>query len=260
MTLRSGPPSRRPARPWPAWTSWSTTRASGRPARSRTTPTTSGTTSSTSTWSGSSGSPGPRCPSCVRPRSSAAGGHRQHLLDRGDGRPAAAGPVLRDQRRGPLADAGDGRRPHSRGHPGQLRQPGHRRHPVGGPGCSTPRPTRRPSGPRSPRASPWAAWSPRRRSPRPSRTWPARCGGGHHRYRARCGRRHERIAHQAPHELNRAACRIPPGRTASASRTNRGPGPTSRAYVVHSDWCACAVCPLPPRPAAPGVRSRQPGP
>ena len=41
-------------------------------------------------------------------------------------------------------------------------------------GCSTPRPTRGPSGPRLPRASPWAAWSPRRRSPRPSRTWPAR--------------------------------------------------------------------------------------
>ena len=30
-----------------------------------------------------------------------------------------------------VADAGDGRRPRPRGHPGQLRQPGHRRHPVG---------------------------------------------------------------------------------------------------------------------------------
>ena len=42
---------------------------------------------------------------------------------------------------------------------------------------STPHPTRKPNGPRSPRVSPWAVWSPRTRLPRPSRTWPVRWPG-----------------------------------------------------------------------------------
>ena len=64
------------------------------------------------------------------PARSRARRDRQHLLDRGDGGPAAARAVLGDQGRRAVADAGDGRRPHPRRHPGQLRQPRHRRHPV----------------------------------------------------------------------------------------------------------------------------------
>ena len=55
--------------------------------------------------------------------------------------------------------------------------PRHGRHAVGRAGCSTPRPTRPPNAPRSTRASPWAGWSARTRSPRPSPTWPARSPG-----------------------------------------------------------------------------------
>jgi NAD(P)-dependent dehydrogenase (short-subunit alcohol dehydrogenase family) len=50
-------------------------------------------------------------------------GDRQHVLDRGHGRAAAAGAVLRQQGRGALTDPGHGRRPCPRGDPRQLRQP-----------------------------------------------------------------------------------------------------------------------------------------
>ena len=58
---------------------------------------------------------------------------RQHMLDRGYRRPARSGPVQRQQGGGVVADAGDGSRPSARGDPCQLRQPRHRRHPVGCP-------------------------------------------------------------------------------------------------------------------------------
>ena len=113
------------------------------------------------------------------PRGAAAparvGGRRdgQHLLGRGDGGSAAARALQRDQGRRALAHPGDGRRPPARGDPGELRQPRHRRHPVGGSAAREP-PTRRPSGRRWRRASRTAGWSARRRWPAPSRTSPAR--------------------------------------------------------------------------------------
>ncbi len=58
---------------------------------------------------------------------------RQHLLDRRDRRPAQPRALQREQGRGALADPGDGRRPHARGHPGQLRHARHRRHSLGAP-------------------------------------------------------------------------------------------------------------------------------
>ncbi len=80
-------------------------------------PTMNGTGCSTSTWSAWSGPPAPRCRSCA----GRARGDRQHLLGRGDRGAAAADPVLGHQGRGAVADAGDGGRPHRRGHQGQLR-------------------------------------------------------------------------------------------------------------------------------------------
>ena len=60
-----------------------------------------------------------------------------------------AGALQRDQGRGAVADPGDGRRPRARGHPGQLRQPGHRRHAVGAPPARRRRRPRRRAAPRS---------------------------------------------------------------------------------------------------------------
>ena len=107
-------------------------------------------------------------------RALGARGDRQHLLGRGDGGTAAARGVLGDQGSGAVADAGDGRRPRPRGHPGELRQPRHRRHAVGRPAArSGGRPGRRARCAQTP-GSRWACWSARTRSPRASPTWPAR--------------------------------------------------------------------------------------
>ena len=86
--------------------------------------------------------------------------------------PAPAGAVQHHQGRGALAHPGDGRRPPAGGHPGQLRQPRHRRHPVGRPAAGSAPPTRRPSGRRWRPASRTAGWSPPRRWPARWRTWP----------------------------------------------------------------------------------------
>ncbi|OIX89192.1 hypothetical protein BFN02_13225 [Staphylococcus equorum] len=56
----------------------------------------------------------------------------QHGIHRFDDRAAAARAVLGVEGRGLGPDPGDGRRPSARGHPGDRRQSGHRRHPVGG--------------------------------------------------------------------------------------------------------------------------------
>ena len=98
---------------------------------------------------------------------------RQHLLDRRHRRAAAARALQRDQGRGAVADAGDGRRPRPRGHPRQLRQP--RAPPTrrGCRGCSRPPTTPTPSAPRSRPASRSAGWSAPTRSPRRSPTWPS---------------------------------------------------------------------------------------
>ena len=84
--------------------------------------------------------------------------HRQHLLDRGDRRTAAAGAVFGDEGRGAVADARDGRRPHPRGHPGQLRQSRHRGHSVDRPAARRRPATRPPSAPRSRHGSRWDGW------------------------------------------------------------------------------------------------------
>ena len=97
---------------------------------------------------------------------------REHQLDRGAERPAAAGAVLRVQGRRARADPGDGHRPRPRGHPRQLRLPRHRR-PPGSTGCSPPPTTPPRNAPRSAPARPSAASSPRR-SPTRSATSPAR--------------------------------------------------------------------------------------
>ena len=68
---------------------------------------------------------------------------RQHVLDRGDRRPSRAGRVQRVQGRRAVADDGDGRRPRRRRHPGQLREPGNRRHAVGRPPARPGRRSRR---------------------------------------------------------------------------------------------------------------------
>ena len=149
-----------------AWTSWSTTRASAPSAPSRTTTTTSGTGSWTSTCSAWSAPPGPPCRTCARAAADRPGAHHQHLLDRRHRRAAAARAVQRQQGRGALADPGDGRRPRPRGHPRQLRQPRHRRHPVGRPAARPGRTTRRPSAPRWRPASPLGRLVTRRRGRR----------------------------------------------------------------------------------------------
>ena len=61
----------------------------------------------------------------------------------------------------------------ARGHPGQLRQPGHRRHAASSTGCCSASTTPQPSGRRSRPARRPAAWSPPRRSPRRSSSWRA---------------------------------------------------------------------------------------
>ena len=55
---------------------------------------------------------------------------RQHLLGRGDGGAPPARALQRDQGRGHVAHAGDGRRSRPRGHPRELRGAGHGRHAV----------------------------------------------------------------------------------------------------------------------------------
>ena len=80
------------------------------------------------------GRDGPRHPRRPPPPARVlAGRDRQHLLGGGDRRAAEPRALQRHQGRRALPDARDGRRPRRRGHPRELRQPGHGRHALGRP-------------------------------------------------------------------------------------------------------------------------------
>ncbi len=160
-TSRCGARSTRRPAGSAASTSWSTTRASARPAPWPTTPTTQWHHVFDVNVVGIV-----RVTRAALPylRAVRARRDRQHLLHRGDGGPAAAGAVRGDQGRGAVADARDGGRPPPRGHPGQLRQPRHRRHARGSAGCSRRPTTPSPSGRRWRHGSRWDGWSARTRS------------------------------------------------------------------------------------------------
>ena len=136
---------------------------------------------------------------------------RQHLLDRGHRRPAPPRALQREQGRGAGAHPRDGRRPRRRGDPGELRQPGHGRHPVGRPAAGAGRgPGGRAAGAGA-RASPPAGWSAPTRWPPRSSTWRRR-------------RRVPRPAWRCPSTGGWPVCGSRRPARALARRTRSGPG------------------------------------